>query len=145
MVLPPNLHGLPSGIYVEAAGADHIRDDGGLVASQFADIVIAGGAIRTKREFLRAWAEAFRFPGYFGLNWDAFYDCAFDLTGLPPGDQLIIYDQFDPFARAAPDDWALARRLFLEVAAGWRSEPRRVIVILRGSPALAPNLPLALL
>ncbi len=145
MALPPSLHELASGIYVEASGADRIRGDRGAAASQLADIVIAGGAIRTKRDFLRAWAGAFRFPDYFGLNWDAFYDCAFDLSGLPPGDQLIIYDQFDPFARADPDDWAIARRLLLEVAAGWRSESRRVIVLLRGSPALAPDLPLAFL
>ena len=139
MALPPNLRLLPSGVYLDAGAADVLR------RTSRPDILIAGGAIRTKEAFLRAWSEAFRFPAYFGMNWDAFADCAGDLSGLPPGDQLILYDRFDSFALAAPRDWAVALRLLPQLATEWQSNPRRVIVMLRGPASLAPNLPLAFL
>lgn len=141
MALPSSLQYLPSGIYVDAALDDAGR---GIAAGEWGPKVIDGRAILTKPAFLRTWADVFRFPAYFGMNWDAFADCAGDLSGLSPGDHVIVYDQFDPFARAAPDDWAIALRIFPEVAAEWRRDSqRRVIVLLRGSLALAPSLPLA--
>ena len=142
MALPPSLRYLPSGIYVDATLGDVGR---GIAAGDRRPTVIEGWAIRTKPAFLRAWADVFGFPDYFGMNWDAFADCAGDLSGLPPGDHLVLYEQYDPFAEAAPDDWAIALRLFPEVAIDWRRDPRRVIVLLRGSLALAPSLPLAVL
>lgn len=141
MALPPSLGYLPSGIYVDATLDDAGR---GTAAGEWALAVIDGRAVRTKPAFLRAWAEAFHLPAYFGMNWDAFADSAPDLSGLPPGDHLILYDQFDHFAEAAPGDWAIALRILSEVAAAWQRDPqRRVIVLLRGSLALAPSLPLA--
>ncbi len=148
MTLPPSLRYLPSGIYVDASlegerpGLDH-EGDSALEATPGAVTTIRGRDIRTKQDFLRAWASTFGFPAYFGMNWDAFADSAPDLTGLPPGDHLIIYDDFAPFALASPADWAIALRIFPEVSASWRSSPRSVIVLMRGPLALAPNLPLA--
>lgn len=148
MALPPSFQYLPSGIYVDAsldhegAGVDGRADTAGEVDGM-AVTVIDGRGIRSKQEFLRAWAEAFAFPDYFGMNWDAFADAAPDLSGLSPGDHLVIYDDFTPFAESSPEDWAIARRIFPGVAASWRVAPRRVIVLLRGPLALAPNLPLA--
>lgn len=139
MALPPNLRLLPSGVYLDASSADALR------GTSRPDILIAGGAISTKEAFLRAWSEAFRFPAYFGMNWDAFADCAGDLSGLPPGEQLILYDRFDTLALAAPRDWAIALRLLPRLGTEWQSDPRRIIVMLRGSVSLAPNLPLAFL
>jgi hypothetical protein len=130
---------LPSGVYVDAGPADILR------GPTPADIVLAGGEIRTKREFLRAWADAFGFPDWFGMNWDALADIGGDLSGLPPGDLLILYDRFDVFARAEPREWSIALRILPRLGAEWRSRPQRVIVMLRGPAALAPNLPLAFL
>lgn len=148
MALPPSFRYLPSGIYVDASldedgvGLDR-RGNTGSEADGVTVTVIDGRGIHTKREFLRAWAEAFAFPDYFGMNWDAFADSAPDLSRLPPGDHLVIYDDFTSFAEASPADWAIALRIFPEVTASWQSAPRRVIVFLRGPLALAPNLPLA--
>ncbi len=139
MALPASLDYLPSGIYVDAAAADVLRGPAG------ADIVIAGGAIRTKQDFLRAWAETFGFPDWFGMNWDALADIGGDLSGLPPGDHLILYDRFDAFALAAPREWSIALQILPRLAAEWQADSRRVIVMLRGSAALAPSLPLAFL
>jgi hypothetical protein len=142
MTLPPSLRYLPSGIYVDATLGDAGRE---IATPEWGATAIDGRAIRTKPAFLRAWADVFGFPAHFGMNWDAFADCAGDLSGLSPGDHLILYEQFDPFAEAAPHDWTIALRLFPEVAIQWRRDPRRVIVLLRGSLALAPSLPLAVL
>lgn len=147
MTLPPSVQYLPSGIYVDASLEDERTGLGRRNAAPEAGTVtvtaIDGRDVHTKQDFLRAWAGTFGFPAYFGMNWDAFADSAPDLSGLPSGDHLIIYDGFAPFALASPADWKIALRLFPEVAASWRSDPRRVIVLLRGPLALAPNLPLA--
>lgn len=148
MVFPLSLRYLPSGVYVDASldgeDAGPVRH-AALVPEADAVTVqtIDGRRISTKPEFLRAWAETFVFPAYFGMNWDAFADSAPDLSGLPPGDHLIIYDDFAPFALASPPDWAIACRIFPDLSASWRRDSRRVIVLLRGPLALAPNLPLA--
>ena len=139
MALPPSIRYVPSGVYLDAGIADMLR------GSSEPDILIPGEAIRTKEGFLRAWAEAFRFPEWFGMNWDAFADIASDLSGLPSGDQLILYDRFDPFALASPHDWAVALQLLPRLGREWRSDPRQVVVMLRGPASLAPNLPLAFL
>lgn len=139
MALPPSLRYLPSGIYVDASMSDYPRPP------VQPDLLIAGDTVLSKEAFLRVWADAFHFPPWFGMNWDAFADIAGDLSGLPPGEQLILYDRFDRLALAAPRDWAIALQVLARLAAEWRSDARRVIVMLRGPASLAPSLPLAFL
>jgi ribonuclease inhibitor len=41
------------------------------------------GAVTSRRELHRLLAEAFRFPDYYGHNWDAFDECIRDVD-IPP-------------------------------------------------------------
>jgi RNAse (barnase) inhibitor barstar len=73
------------------------KDDDALVAR-----VDAG--VGTKQRLLRLLAEQLAFPGYFGFNWDALYDCLSEL----PGPVVILHEDL-PLRTAAE------RRIYLGV------------------------------
>lgn len=52
-----------------------------------------GESVRSKDSPPRALAEVMKFPGYFGMNWDAVMDCLRDLEERPPaeGHVLIVH------------------------------------------------------
>lgn len=54
---------------------------------------IDGARITTSAEAMDAIAETLSFPGYFGHNLDALYDCLTDLKWLPPGEHLLIWSR----------------------------------------------------
>lgn len=47
--------------------------------------------IRSKAELLATLAEAGRFPGYFGRNWDALQDCLRDLSWIDSRKVVILH------------------------------------------------------
>jgi hypothetical protein len=92
------------------------RVSGGLTAAQVAQSVRQGGAqphlvdgatVRSKAKAMDAIAMALSFPDYFGRNLDALYDCLTDLSWLPEGEHVLIWDRpevlraHDPPAYAA--------------------------------------------
>ena len=48
--------------------------------------------IRKKEELILELAEAAKFPGYFGHNWDALLDLLQDLSWIPMRRVLIVHD-----------------------------------------------------
>ena len=70
------------------------------------------GRIGNKREFLAACARGLRFPRSFGGNWDALADCLKDLGA----DLVANFRNCEPFAEAAPDDYATALEVFQDAA-----------------------------
>ncbi len=75
--------------------------------------VLDGSAIATKTELLQRCAEVMQFPDYFGANWDALEDCLTDLEWLPASGYVLVYDQPEVLAKAAPADWSM----FVEILA----------------------------
>ena len=71
-------------------------------------------AARDPARVLAAFAEALRFPAYFGHNWDALEECLTDLAWLPaPGYAVLI-------AHAAADaELAGARDSLVYAARAW--------------------------
>jgi hypothetical protein len=47
--------------------------------------------IRSKDTLLDTLSVVFRFPDYFGGNWDALNECIRDLSWLPPGDVILSH------------------------------------------------------
>jgi len=47
--------------------------------------------IKNVDALLDALSVAFRFPNYFGKNWNALEECIRDLSWLPPGDVVLIH------------------------------------------------------
>jgi RNAse (barnase) inhibitor barstar len=51
---------------------------------------VDGGKIAGKAELMEALASAFRFPAYFGRNWDALLDCLRSLPDEVPAEGYVL-------------------------------------------------------
>jgi RNAse (barnase) inhibitor barstar len=95
---------------------------------------LEGKHIASKAEFLQACAEAMRFPGYFGHNWDALEDSLRDLSWAPATrGYVVLYDGAGQFAAAQPTDFAVALDILRSAAASWRDTATPMIVLMRGA------------
>ncbi|MCA9353487.1 barstar family protein [Candidatus Nomurabacteria bacterium] len=54
-------------------------------------IGIIPGGINSKKDLFRSYAEALRFPGYFGFNWDALDECLSDFHWIKDKKNILIY------------------------------------------------------
>jgi hypothetical protein len=95
--------------------------------------------VHDKPQFLEECERSYRFPAYFGHNWDALADCLADLSWLPPPEResgagiLTVFEDCDAFARAALDDYDTALEVWEEVAEAWRRIGVPFTVLLRPS------------
>lgn len=106
-------------------------------------IHLAGQSVIDKPSFLRACAEAMRFPAYFGNNWDALADMLGDLSWLPAQGYVLLYDHADTFARHSPAEWEIAQTILAETAAYWGARGTPFYVLFRGMRAAHGLPPLA--
>lgn len=67
-----------------------------------------------KEQFLRHAANSMHFPEYFGNNWDAFQDCATDMSWHEADGFVILYAEPEPFLDSAPGEFNLALDIFRE-------------------------------
>jgi RNAse (barnase) inhibitor barstar len=65
-----------------------------------------------KAGFLETASAAFRFPAYFGRNWDAFADCLADVGGEPG--VVVLWEGWSPFAEADEESFATALEIVRE-------------------------------
>jgi hypothetical protein len=69
--------------------------------------LVDGAAVPDKTALMEALAAAFRFPSYFGKNWDALLDC---LRSLPvfnaAGGYVLVVSNSASFLAASPADLA---------------------------------------
>lgn len=92
---------------------------------------INGNNIKNKETFLKEFSEKFRFPEYFGFNWDAFSDCITDLSWLNSENGfLIIYENFNNFRNNNPDEWKIANEILFETMDYWKEQGKPMIIIL---------------
>jgi hypothetical protein len=115
-----------------------IRAEAQEIAWRF--VVLEGAHIRDKDCFLEECERSYRFPPWFGHNWDALADCLADLSWLPPPAPgsgtgiLTVFEHCDAFARSALDDYDIALEVWEEVAEAWRRIGVPFTVLLRSSP-----------
>jgi hypothetical protein len=104
--------------------------------SRLAFFHLNGKAVAGKRDFLRVAANAFRFPEYFGENWDAFEDCLTDLPQDKGSGYVLLVDGLHDFASASPAEFETARAIFRDAAEFWKDRGIRFFVVLgeRKSP-----------
>ncbi|WP_367131285.1 barstar family protein [Saccharothrix sp. HUAS TT1] len=67
--------------------------------------VVRRGA-RTKQDAIAAIADALSFPDWFGHNLDALYDCLTDLSWLPAGEHVLVWEGGDTAVEAVLSDAA---------------------------------------
>ncbi|MHB0996263.1 MAG: barstar family protein [Elusimicrobiales bacterium] len=66
---------------------------------------IDGASVPAKAELMEALASAFRFPAYFGRNWDALLDCLRSLPEeLPAPGYVLAVRNSASFLSASPKD-----------------------------------------
>ncbi|MBP7961229.1 MAG: barstar family protein [Caldilineaceae bacterium] len=99
-----------------------------------------GGNIRDKGEFLHGMDQAFRFPSYFGYNWDALEECLLDLSWLPAPGYVLLYNQPNRFIGNALDDWTTARLILEEAVAHWHREGAPLFVVFRRAGFSLPDI-----
>lgn len=81
---------------------------------------IAGAAIGSKLELMAALATVFRFPDYFGANWDAVDECLRELESfVGPGGHVLLVSDGDSLWRREPELCGLLARAWMDVAQGW--------------------------
>lgn len=109
-------------------------------------VVLDGANVHDKACFLEKCERAYRFPPWFGHNWDAMADCLADLAWLPPpvagsgGGILTVFEHGDVFARADGEAYDMALDVWGEVAEAWRRVGVPFTVLVRsGSEADADS------
>ena len=75
--------------------------------------------VRGKAGFLAAAARSMQFPEWFGNNWDAFADCATDLSWAPASGYVIVLGDVEQFARHSPNGFETALDILEEAAFYW--------------------------
>jgi tetratricopeptide (TPR) repeat protein len=129
----------PAGVYhVDLATADSIRAASG--------VWTIDGAVDNNRErFFHALAAELKFPGYFGHNWDAAYDCLTDLANSGEQPSVLFIASGDQFLPGMGPEWTMGQRVFTDAAAFWQASGRLLLVLmvsdtdLPGVPALPPE------
>ncbi len=98
-------------------------------------IELAGKEINSKATFLAACAQAFRFPEWFGANWDALHDCLCDLSWLEPAPGiLVVYDHADSLAAVDPRSFSTALEILESACEWWAGRGMSFVVLVRGAP-----------
>ena len=124
---------LNSGVYkVKQATGSDIKTAAQVSGLEFALVDLSG--VTGKIAFLKKTAAALGFPAYFGMNWDAFSECLTDMAWRPATGYVILFDNYGPFARKAPADARVARRIFDSSAQYWeqRKVPFFIVLIEKG-------------
>ena len=87
---------------------------------------LEGELCETERDFLLQVAKIFRFPSYYGENWNAFDECICDLEWLDLSQYsrvLFVIDGFKKmFSRGLPDSHEALLRHLNWMFEGWDEE-----------------------
>ncbi|MFJ3260830.1 barstar family protein [Pseudomonas sp. NPDC086581] len=82
-------------------------------------------------ELLKALYYLLWFPGYFGFNWDALYDCLSDLEWIPYRKIVVVHERLPDFA---DEDLKIYLEVLRDAVASWsESEAHELEVFFRKS------------
>lgn len=102
---------------------------------------VDGRNVLTKRRFLAVAARALDFPGWFGVNWDAFEDCMTDLEWIPAAAYVVLLENMERFAKRAPRDFDTALGILETAAEFWSEEGVPFQVLVSGARTVSAPLP----
>ncbi len=111
-LLDPHANGV---YFVGREDAEPIATGSVMASLHLTRIDLAG--VADKAGLLRCMAAALRFPAYFGHNWDALEDCLSDLSWLPPGGYVLLFEHVDALQNAAGEDFDILLDILAEVTA----------------------------
>lgn len=97
---------------------------------------------RDRTGFFRKMAAALAFPGHFGHNLDAFYDCLTDLAGGHRKGLVLVLNGASGFACGEPEEFGAAVDAMRDAADYWKTQDKTLIAAIElDQPVLAPELP----
>jgi RNAse (barnase) inhibitor barstar len=82
-------------------------------------IQLDGSKMRSVEELFREYVREFRFPEFFGWNWDAFDECMTVLEALPAHAYLTLIRNPDQLLRDEPTAGPTFRRLLEDIGQSW--------------------------
>jgi hypothetical protein len=91
-----------------------------------ADVVV-DSSVTEQTQLLELFARALRFPGYFGMNWNAFIDCLSDLSWLEQPKVVVDHRELPSLSPAERHDYLGCLQDVLERMDG-RGPPRLRVV-----------------
>lgn len=87
----------------------------------FASIRLDLGDCRDEAGLFARFAAVFRFPEWFGDNWDALADCLGDLSWWPARGYVLVLGETAALRRARPDAWQQLLDILSDSADSWRT------------------------
>lgn len=100
--------------------------------------------VRSQRELLGRFVEAFELPEYFGYNWDALLDSLSDLQESPAPGYVLLLEGYESFRSLDAESFAKTLSVLADVADRWRPDDTPFWTLLplprEGRPFL-PQLP----
>jgi RNAse (barnase) inhibitor barstar len=88
------------------------------------------GPAKRRPELLAAIGRVLRFPGYYGHNLDALEECLRDLSWLPEGEVVLVWDGDEELHRADPAGYAALMEVLNAVTEQMAGGPRPLRVVL---------------
>ena len=83
-----------------------------------------------KGSFLMTAARALRFPAYFGMNWDAFYECLTDLSWKPATGYVIVFTNYRTVSDLMTAEGQIVSSIFEAAARQWQQKKVPFYIIL---------------
>lgn len=96
----------------------------------FIDIDLAG--ITDKQKLLKEIAMKLGFPSYFGMNWDALYDCLTDMGDRTTSGYVILIKKFNESSKILPHENRELRKILISAAEYWKKKNKSFYIILAG-------------
>ncbi|SHL38021.1 Barstar (barnase inhibitor) [Pseudonocardia thermophila] len=93
-------------------------------------IVAVVGPAERRVELLTQIGKALRFPGYYGRNLDALEECLTDLSWLPEGEVVLVWDGDEVLRRADPAGYAAVVEVLTAATEEMSRGPRPLHVVL---------------
>ena len=66
----------------------------------------------TEQGLYKTLARVLSFPAYFGMNWDALYDCLSDVSWLPGSGTLLVFEEADHFLQLSKKELRTLLKIF---------------------------------
>lgn len=108
----------------------------------FRQVVIDLEPVREPTVFFQAMARVLGFPGHFGHNLDALYDCLAELADNVESGLLLVLEGASGYARAEPEEFGAAVDVLRDAADYWKETGKTLVAVIQlEQPALAPDLP----
>jgi RNAse (barnase) inhibitor barstar len=91
---------------------------------KFFIVMIDGPKCTTKGELFSMFGKEFKFPSYFGNNWDAFEECINDLTWVSAKGYLVIITNAEHLLRNSENDYKVFVAIMQEAGFNWANRKK---------------------